>query len=185
MLQNYFKIAIRNLLKYKGYTAVNVFGLTIGIASCILIFIYVQDELSYDKFHKKAGRIYRIHNVLHLPGGEYPYPTATSALPAAMKRDVPGVEGYTRFFKFNGGVFGTEPVVKVGDTYYPEKKFLVADHTVFDVFSFPLRRGDPRTALVDPFSIVLTAPRLASTSAAPTRWAAASSSGATPTRCSR
>jgi putative ABC transport system permease protein len=156
MLQNYFKIAIRNLLKYKGYTAVNVFGLTIGIASCILIFIYVQDELSYDKFHEKAGRIYRVHNVLHLPGGEYPYPTATSALPAAMQRDVPGVENYTRFLKFNGGVFGTEPVVKVGDTYYPEKKFLVADHTVFNVFSFPLRRGDPRTALVEPFSIVLT-----------------------------
>ncbi len=70
MLQNYFKIAVRNLLRYKGYTAVNVFGLTIGIASCILIFIYVQDELSFDKFHEKAGRIYRIHNVLHRPGGE-------------------------------------------------------------------------------------------------------------------
>jgi putative ABC transport system permease protein len=156
MLQNYFKIAFRNLLRQKGYTAVNVFGLTVGIASCVLIFMYVQHELSFDKFHDKAGRIYRIHNVLRLPSGEYPYPTCNSALPPAMKRDVPGVQNYTRILRLNGAAFGNEPVIQVGDVRYPENNFLVADDTFFDVFSFPLKRGNPGSALREPNSVVLT-----------------------------
>ncbi len=141
MLQNYFEIAFRNLLRHKGYTAVHVFGLTVGIASCLLIFMYVQHELSFDKFHDKTGRIYRIHNVLTLPSGEYPYPTCNSALPPAMKRDVPGVQNYTRILRLNGAAFGNEPVVQVGKARYSEKDFLVADDTFFDVFSVMVQKS--------------------------------------------
>ncbi len=150
MIKNYLTIAFRNLLRYKGYSAINLLGLTIGITAFILIGVYLQHELSYDRFHAKADRIYRINNEITGKGDQYIYPTCTAALPVAMQNDLPGVAKFVRFFKM------PETIVKVGDELFKEKKAYAADSTLFSVFSFKLLEGDAAKALAEPFSVVLT-----------------------------
>lgn len=156
MLKNYIRIAIRSLLKHKGYTAINMLGLTIGITSFILICLYIQSELSYDKFHSQSARIYRIHNEMDLAQGKYQYPTCTSALPVAIQNEIAGVENYVRFSKFNAGGFNNESIVRIENDFYKESRVFAVDPSVFNVFSFRLLEGNPERLLQEPFTVVIS-----------------------------
>ena len=147
MLRNYLKIAYRNLLRHKGYTAINVVGLAVGLAACLVIARYVQFERSFDRFHEKADRIYRLVTEREGEAGA----TARTSGPIAplLTEALPEV---VQAVRFNQESF----FVARGDVGFQEDGLYFADSTVFDVFSFSLLRGNPETALRAPFSIVLT-----------------------------
>jgi putative ABC transport system permease protein len=151
MLKTYFVIAVRNLLRHKFYAAINVLGLTTGLTGCLLIGFYIFNELSYDRFHAQADRIYRV-NVSFLFGEGQASKMAVTPPPLAgeMVRTIPEVAGATRLFR--PGEF----VTRYGNTLYNEKDVFFADSSFFDVFSFPLREGDPANALREPHTVVIT-----------------------------
>ncbi|HMB94397.1 MAG TPA: ABC transporter permease [Rhodothermales bacterium] len=151
MLKNYFKITMRNLRKQFGYTAINILGLAVGIACCLLIFMYVQHELSYDRHHEKAERIFRIGLDARIGDKDFLAPISPEPMREALVNDFPEVVAATRFFTFDDVVS-----VRHDDHSFLEKGFFYADSTVFDVFTFPLLRGDPATALTEPLAVVLT-----------------------------
>ncbi len=152
MLKNYLKIAARNLLKHKAYSFINIAGLAMGMTCCILILLYVQHELSYDRFHQDAKRIYRIFWQSGNPQTRTPHPMAQ-----AMVSDFPEVKSAVSISPIWGpGLTRPAISVKYGDKRFDEKGFYSADTTFFEVFSFPLIKGDPKTALRSPFSIVVT-----------------------------
>src|SRR3954467_3237648 len=101
MFKNYFKIAFRNLWKNKGYSAINIFGLAIGLATCLLITLYVVNELSYDRYNKNANRIYRINSDLRFGGGDLHITQTSDMMGQLLKKDYPQVEQYTRIFANN------------------------------------------------------------------------------------
>lgn len=153
MLNNYIKIAFRNLTRNKVFTTINVGGLAIGLACCVLIFVFIQDELSYDRFHENAEQIYRVTFSTNLAG------TPTNAngifgVGPGLKRDFPEVLEFTRIRKT--GQLGTKSLVRYEDKNFYEERFFFADSTVFDLFSFPFLQGNPRTALVRPNTVVIT-----------------------------
>src|ERR1700761_1597928 len=150
MLKNFFKTALRGLLKNKRFTALNILGLAVGIATCLLIVVYVQDEWSYDRYDLKAGRIFRIDNEIRFGGNEKSYAIAPAPVAAALKKDLPGIEATVRFAQ-RGGFQVTK-----GDQHIQENKIVYADSTLFNVFTLPLLSGDPSTALVAPRSVVIT-----------------------------
>ena len=147
MLKNYLKIALRNLRRYKGYTAINVTGLAVGTACCLLIMLYVRDELSYDRHHDNAERIVRV-----LVGEEQTF-TPTMVGPLFM-REFPEVETAARLYPL--GMF-RPIVVRYGERAFEESRFFYADSTVFDVFTLPFVAGAPQNALTRPETLVLTA----------------------------
>ncbi|MEQ8573886.1 MAG: ABC transporter permease [Fulvivirga sp.] len=153
MLKNYIKIAFRNLVRRIGYTSINVFGLAVGISCCLLIGIYVLDEMSYDKFHTNADNIYRV-NINYSMGGtsQSMYVTPTALLPT-MSREFNEVVSGTRIFDV--AMFSPE-MVSLNDASFQEERFFYADSTFFDVFSFELKEGVKEKALVDPNSVILT-----------------------------
>lgn len=151
MLTNYLKISFRNLWKAKGYTAINTIGLAIGMACCLVIFLFVRDELQYDRFHAKADRIYRIVNQLSMDGRQLQMARTPPAYGPALQRTFPAVEQSVRLFDF-----GSKELVRYADKKFTEADILLADSTFFDVFSFPLAQGDPAQALREPNSLVLT-----------------------------
>jgi putative ABC transport system permease protein len=151
MLKNYFKIAFRNLLRNKTFAAINITGLATGLTCCLLMVLYMQHELSYDKFQKNSDRIARVimeykFGAGELSKGNY---TSTKVFPA-FKENFPEVEDGVR-------MSGTSRVVKYGDKLFNEKNFLFADSTFFHVFSFKLLRGSPAEVLKAPNMVVVTA----------------------------
>ena len=151
MLQNYFKLAFRNILKYKFFSAINILGMSIGLAACLLILLYVVDELSYDRFHANVDRIYQVG--LHAKIGDQDINTANTCPPMAetLVKEVPGVEQATRITRFWGA-----PTLKYEDKVFTEDKIVHADSNFFEFFSFKLIEGDPKTALQEPNTLVLT-----------------------------
>ena len=150
MLKNYIKIAIRNLWKHKGFSAINIFGLAVGIATCLVIMVFVIDELSYDKYNKKADRIYRVDGDIQFGGNHYILAVVPDPMGPTLKKDYPQVEQYVRF-RDNGGFR-----VKKGNENVQENKVIRVDSTLFDVFTLPLLSGDTKRALVDPNTVVIT-----------------------------
>ncbi|TFH27220.1 MAG: ABC transporter permease, partial [Bacteroidia bacterium] len=152
MLRNYFLVALRNLWRQKGYTIINIFGLTIGIASSILILLYVINELSYDKFHEKSDQIYRVWISGSMEATEMRHAVSSPPMAEALMNDYPEVEQSCRLRKAGGWL------VRQGDRVFNEtdREFLFADSTFFDVFSFKLLKGGPGTCLAEPRSVVLT-----------------------------
>ena len=151
MFTNYFNVAIRNLLRHKGYSFINIAGLAIGIACCLLIFLYVQDELSFDRHHENADRIYRLIGEYET-GGQVIQTAGTPAPWApALRRDYPEVENTVRM---RGTI--TQWLITAEDRRFYEKRLYWAEETLFDIFSIPLLSGDPRTALKEPYSIVIS-----------------------------
>ena len=155
MFRNYFKVTYRNFIKQKVYSALNVSGLAIGLACTILIFIYINDELSYDKFHSKSDRIYRVLEKFESEGvGEHsaslPFPTGP-----ALKNDFGRqVEHAVRFFNFQSPSLALAN--KAADKGFNEANIFFADSTFFDVFDFELMAGDKESALDEPNSILIT-----------------------------
>ncbi len=152
MLKSYVVVALRNLWRHRGYTLINVFGLTIGIASSILILLYVVNELTYDKFHEKSDQIYRVWISGSMPATEMRHAVTSPPMAEALLNDYPEVENAVRMRKSGGWL------VRKGDRVFQETEdeFIFADSTFFDVFSFDLIKGDPKTCLRDPRSIVLS-----------------------------
>ena len=150
MFNNYLKTAIRNLIKSKYYSLINILGLSIGMAGCLLILLYVMDEFSYDRFHENSDRIYRM-NLDGVWGGEETVgSTSPPPLAQLMVDEFPEVESAVRIFPIN------DTVVRNEDAFYTEGGLLAVDPTFFNVFGFQVIEGDPETALADPNSLVLT-----------------------------
>lgn len=152
MLTNYFKIALRNLRAHPLYSLINVAGLALGLACCVLIFLFVRDELSYDEYHAKADRIYRVVTSTS-DSGEPTNANGFFVTGPALETDFPEVQETVRFRKTGQG---RQTLVRHGENAHYEDRFFFADSTVFDVFSVPMLNGDPKTALASPNSLVLT-----------------------------
>jgi putative ABC transport system permease protein len=150
MFRNYLLIACRHMLRHKGFTFINVFGLTVGLTACLLITLYVLNELSYDRYAARADRTYRIGIKGRIGGKDIVTPMVGEPAGPALARDYPFVESYTRLNEE-----GTM-IVRNGTNTYKEEKVVFADPNVFDVFSLRLRKGDPRKALAQPHALVLT-----------------------------
>lgn len=150
MFKNYLKIAVRNIVRYKGYSFINIAGLAIGLSCAVLILLYVQDELSYDRFHKNADRIYRV--ALDAAIGGQPVNSATTPVPmfSVLIEEYPEVLNATRIWDVDRVLITSE-----NNRFY-ENRFMWADESFFEIFSFHLLRGDPKTALSQPNSIVIT-----------------------------
>ena len=151
MLKNYLKVALRNMRKHPGYALINVVGLALGIACCLLIALYVQDELSYDRFHDKADRIVRLAMETESSDRRFQYPSVGGGWATAFVSDFPTVEQAARIFR----PFGQVWLVK-DEERFDEDEFLWADSTVFEVFAFDFIEGDPATALQQPNTLALT-----------------------------
>ena len=150
MLRNYLKTAIRNLWKNKVFSAINIVGLAIGLATCLLILIFVMDELSYDRYNDKADRIYRLDGEIKFGGNHFILAVAPAPAGPAVLRDYPEVEKEVRF-RMQGG-----RLVKKGNQNIKEDMMVLADSTLFDVFTLPMIDGDPHTALKEAHSVVIT-----------------------------
>ncbi|MDR6570514.1 ABC transporter permease [Chitinophaga ginsengisegetis] len=150
MFKNYFSIALRNLWRNKGFSAITIFGLAIGMTTCLLITLFVTDELSYDRFNKKADRIYRINADFFVNGNAFKERYTPSQLGPVLQQEYPNVENYVRFIR-QGNI-----LVKKGTTTLVEKNACFADSTLFDVFSLQMISGDPKTALTQPHTMVIS-----------------------------
>jgi ABC-type antimicrobial peptide transport system permease subunit len=149
MLKNYFKIAIRNVLRFKLYSFINIVGLSVGIAACVLIMLWVQDEVNFDRFHKKVENIFRVMNYQ----GDFENRGAGTPAPLgpAMKEEIPDVVNYVRFASAPRKV-----VVKYGKNIFYENRIVFADPSVFEVFTFPFVEGDPNTVLSGLSNVVIS-----------------------------
>jgi ABC-type antimicrobial peptide transport system permease subunit len=140
MLKNSLKISIRSIKKHKGYSFINIFGLAAGMSCCLLILLWVQNELSYDRFHENVDSIYRV------AGNSTSQP---APLGPALKDGYPEILNAVRFSNPNVSV-------RFQDKCFSENNFCFADPSVFEVFTFPFIQGDPQSALKDPYSVVIT-----------------------------
>ncbi len=149
-MYNYLKIPLRNIGRQKFYAFINITGLTIGLVTSLLIFLYIVDEFSYDRFHKDAGKIYRINLTGRMSGQEFNSPQTSAPVASGFMNEIPGVEQACRIALWK------DMPVKRGEELFTEKTVLVADSNFFNFFSFKLLSGDPINVLSRPNSIVLT-----------------------------
>ncbi len=149
MIKNYFKIAWRNLIKNKTYTLLNIVGLSAGLTCFAFITLWIKDEWSYDRFNTKADRIYRVVGKYKSDAEIFEQAVTSVPMGPTLKNDYPEVENFVRFDK-------SDAVVKNGTQMYAEEGFLVTEPSFFDMYSYKMTQGDPKTALSDPYSIILT-----------------------------
>ena len=128
MLKNYIKTALRSIRKQKGYSLINIFGLAIGMASCLLILLYVQDELSYDRYHEHADQIYRVAGSYRMGGRDFQTATVGAPTAKALVVDFSEVEDAVRFR--DRGSF----IVQYGDNSFKERQIVFADPSFFKIF---------------------------------------------------
>ena len=150
MIKNYLLIAFRNIYRQKGYSIINILGLSFGLSAALLIFIWVYDEISYDRFHENIDRLYRIEMDQDYDGEAYhvnvsPYPAGEG-----FEQDIPEIEHCVRMAR-TGNL-----LVSFNDKVFYEDGIAAVDSTIFTAFSFPLKYGYPNVALNQPFSIVLS-----------------------------
>lgn len=149
MISNYLKTAYRNFTRYKLFSFINVFGLAIGFAVCIIIVLWLQRELSYDTFHKNANRIYRIEREIFRDNEYSRWPITSPTYKQALVDDYPDIVNAVRFWR-------REKSVKDYKNYVHQQDMFAVDNSVFKIFSFSLEKGDEQTALKEPMSVVLT-----------------------------
>jgi putative ABC transport system permease protein len=150
MLHHYLRTAFRNLWRSKGYSLINILGLATGIATCLLIFLYIIHELNYEKDIPDYKNIYRVHVSGRFADDFFDVPLTPSGLAPKMKEVLPEIAAATRLEKPG------QYTIAYGDMKYYEKKIYFVDSSFFDVFSLPVSRGDLKTSLADPYSIVMT-----------------------------
>lgn len=148
MFKNYLKTTLRNIWRNKLYSFINLFGLAIGLCGCLLIFLYVKDEVSYDKFHQKLDRIYRVNIKSEYDGNPYTSSISNMPIGETMQKEIPGVEAFAR-------LSGDQRLVRVGNQAFMEELHNV-DANFLEVFSFPLLKGNPKTVLTNANSAVIT-----------------------------
>ncbi len=151
MIKNYFKIAFRNLKKNKGYSVINIMGLAIGLATCLLITLYVTDELSYDRFWPNAERIYRINTDIKFGGGDLHMTQTSDMMGGLLKKDYPQVQEYARIYNDEGA-----KLIKKDNEFISEPHVANVDSSFFDVFGFKAVSGNIQTALNAPNTVVIT-----------------------------
>jgi len=153
MIKNYLKIAFRNLLKNKVLSFINIFGLATGIACSLLIILFIKDELSFDKFNKNPGRIYRVvKDFVNDDGSRLPDATTPPALAPVMQKEIPEIESTVRIFSN----WGRKYLIKYGDKKFYEEGLYRSDSSIFTVFNFKFLHGNPLSAFDRLKSIVLT-----------------------------
>ncbi|MDP5120033.1 MAG: ABC transporter permease [Spirosomaceae bacterium] len=151
MIKNYFKIAWRTLTQDKGFTALNVLSLTIGLTFSLLLFYYIKDELSFDTYHEKGDQIYRVTSTLIEPDKTDDIAISPMIMAPALKKDYPEVEQSARYIPGSKTI-----LLKIDDKEAYIEKVFYADSNHFEVFTFPFIVGDSKTALIEPNAIVLT-----------------------------
>lgn len=150
MFRNFFKTAWRNIRKNKLFSAINILGLSIGIALCFIIMLYVQDELSYDRFNKNADNIARVVFNANINGGKISEAGIMAPVAQAMKNDFPEVQDATRLLQLG------KPKINYKEKAFKDDQFALIDPNFFSIFTLPMIEGDAKTALLEPHSIVLT-----------------------------
>jgi len=152
MFKNYMKTAFRNIRRHKGYAFINIAGLAVGMACCILIMLFVFDELSYDKFHENHNRIYRVTRKWFNEDGVVNLHLGHVAPPVAplLENDFPEIENAVRILRQGRLLVGRD------SEFFEEPRFFFAERDVFEVFSFSFAAGNPETALQEPFTIVIS-----------------------------
>jgi len=146
MIKNYLKIAFRNIVRHKAFAAINIAGLAIGMACSIFILLWVQNELSYDRFHKNAKDIYRVVSSL----GDFKVAVNPAPMAVELKTKIPGIKKFVRLSNVSKTVF------QVDNRKFEEQKCFYADSTFLEVFTFPLVKGDAKTAMMRPDAILIT-----------------------------
>ncbi len=152
MIKNLFINAVRNMRKHSGYFILNIIGLTIGLTSFLLITLFVINELSYDRFNKNYENTYRIKVIGMMAGSSLDMAVTAPPMAEALLKDYPDVEHAVRLYKSASNTW----LVRYGETRFNEDRVLFADSSFFSVFDFKLLRGDPKTVLANPRSMVLT-----------------------------
>lgn len=149
MIRNYLKISWRNLLKHKSFSTINIFGLAVGIAACMIIFLYVHNELTYDQYNLKSDRIARVTTTMHAPQSDLRTATSFALMADLLVREYPEVEAAVRLEV-------SPKVVTLAGDFFNETAFYKADQSVFHIFSFDFVEGAAIGALEKPNSIVIT-----------------------------
>ncbi len=147
MFKNYLKTALRNILRHKGYSFINIAGLALGMACCILILLWVKDELSFDRYHKNCNEIYR---VIIDDQFQDTYAVTPAPLGKSLVSDYPEIMDFVRLS------LGNKVILKINSETFVEKDFTFADPSIFDIFTFNFLNGDAKEALSSPDSIILT-----------------------------
>jgi putative ABC transport system permease protein len=151
MIKNYFKIALRTIKNHKGYSFINITGLAIGIACCILILLWVNEELGYDRFHKNADHLYRVNAINETTEQTFLQFQMPAPLAPALKDEIPDIRLSTRYLEIGG-----EWLVRYENKIFMESAFGMVDPDLFQMFTFPAVEGDLNNVLVDPHSVVIT-----------------------------
>jgi len=150
MLKNLIKTAIRHIRKHPGYSIMNILGLTLGISSALFLIIYVSDEVSYDRYHENADRIYRVSSKITEPDDQFTWIVAQIPFGPQVVQDYPEVQSFVRFINMPRALY------KFEDKEFIEEDFYYADSTLFDIFTCKIIKGEVRSAVKDPGKIVLT-----------------------------
>jgi putative ABC transport system permease protein len=150
MFKNYLKIALRNLIRQKAYSFINISGLAIGLACFVIIMFYIRYEFSYESHHKNGDRIYRVNIIQQHSGGEFKISYSMVPLGKALAEEVPEVNDFARLFKTRG------ILVKYKDKIFYENNTVFTDPGIFDLFTIPVMSGQMESALSGKFSVVIT-----------------------------
>lgn len=151
MFKNYIKIAFRNIKRHKGYSFINIFGLSVGMTVCLLMLMYVVNEISYDDFHEKGDRIYRLTCDWGTEGSKMKFAGSMPAFAQALNSEIPEIEVAARI-RHNSEMI----ILGAQNEKYKQSQIFHADPEVFDIFSWKLLEGDTSSVLADPFSVVVT-----------------------------
>ena len=150
MLKNLIKTAIRHIIKHFGYSILNILGLILGISSALFLIIYVADEVSYDRYHENADRIYRVSTKITEPDDQFTWNVAQIPFGPQVVKDYPEVQSFVRFINMPRALY------KYEDKEFNEENFYYADSTLFDIFTYKVIKGDVKSALQEPNKIILT-----------------------------
>jgi len=150
MFKNLLKTAVRHILKHPGYSILNILGLTLGISSALFLIIYVSDEISFDRYHEKADRIYRVSTKITEPDDQFTWIVAQIPFGPQVVQDYPEVQSFVRFINMPRALY------KYEDKEFIEEDFFYVDSTLFDIFTYKLIKGDIKSALLEPKKIILT-----------------------------
>ncbi len=150
MFKNLIKTAVRYIFKHFGYSLMNILGLTLGMTSALFLIIYSANEISYDRYHEKADRIYRVSSKITEPDDQFTWIVAQIPFGPQVAQDYPDVQAYVRFIDMDRTLF------KYEDKEFNEEKFYYVDSTLFDIFTYKVVKGEVKTALEEPNKIILT-----------------------------
>lgn len=152
MIRNYITIAFRSMLRNKSYSFINIAGLSVGIACCLLLALYIQDEASFDRHHNDVDRIYRVLSLMG-ENAEHTMHTTSAPIVWGIKDELPEIETVARLVNPPGV---SQNLIKYEDKQFYESDGYIADSTLFDIFTYNFKEGDPKTCLVEANSIVIT-----------------------------